>query len=190
MRGVGAAILAGGQSRRFGRDKALAELGGRSLLARVAASLDACAPKLIVAPPGRYALPGWQPVPDTRPGEGPLAGLEAALGAAPGDWVALSAVDLPLLTPAYWALLAQHRRPGAQFVAGVAEGGGTQVLAALYHVSARPLASALLDAGERRLRALEAMLRPVHVPWDAVRAVAPDAFRNANTPEDLAGLDR
>ena len=188
MRGVSAAILAGGQSRRFGSDKARAVFEGRTLLERVAASLQAFEPRLIVAPPDRYALPGWTTVADTRPGEGPLAGLEAALGASGTGWLALSAVDLPRLTPAYWALLARHRQPSAQFVAGVAESGHAQVLAALYHVSALPLASALLDAGERRLRALEVMLTGVRVPWAEVEAVTPDAFRNANTPEDLAGL--
>lgn len=189
MKGITAAILAGGQSRRFGSDKALALLDGRTLLERVALSLDACAPRLLIAPPGRYALPGWQNLPDTRPGEGPLAGLEAALLACPTPWLALSAVDLPLLTPGYWPLLAEHRDVPAQLVTARGPLGQTHILAALFHKSALPLASALLDAGERRLRALEACLNATYLPWEEVRRVAPGAFQNANTPGELMGLD-
>ena len=115
---LAAIITAGGASRRFGRDKALARLDGQTLLERVAGSLDACSPKLIVAPPGKYALTGWTLTPDARPGEGPLAGLETGLGALPPHtWAAFAAVDLPHLTPAFWSVLstftARGRRPSS-----------------------------------------------------------------------------
>ncbi|MFC4639238.1 molybdenum cofactor guanylyltransferase [Deinococcus hohokamensis] len=176
-----AAITAGGQSRRFGSDKALALLGGRPLLHHVAAALDACPVRLLVAPPGRYVLDGWTPVPDTRPGEGPLAGLEAALIAAPPGWVALSGVDLPGLTPRYWAALASHRTPEALSVQMLDPSGRPQPLGALYHTALRPQVSALLDAGERRLRLASPPERTVFCHW-------PHDLRNINTPADLAAL--
>ncbi|MFC6666291.1 NTP transferase domain-containing protein [Deinococcus radiopugnans] len=52
--------------------------------------------------PGRYTLAGWEVIPDTRPGEGPLAGLEAALNHAQTPWLAFTGVDLPGLTPGFW----------------------------------------------------------------------------------------
>ena len=67
---LAAAITAGGQSRRFGQDKALYAIGGVTLLQRVAASLRACEPRVLVAPPGKYTVSGWQNVSDLRPGEG------------------------------------------------------------------------------------------------------------------------
>ncbi|MCP2015474.1 molybdopterin-guanine dinucleotide biosynthesis protein A [Deinococcus sp. HSC-46F16] len=185
------ALTAGGRSSRFGTDKALARLEGRTLLEHVAASLEGCPLRLLVAPPERYALPGWLPVPDTRPGEGPLGALEAALLAAerhagPG-WVAFAGVDLPRLTPAYWALMAGARTPGARSILTLDPAGRAQPLGALYHTELRPQVSVLLDAGERRLRL--AAQDAVTVPYEAVARVSPQALHNVNTPTDLAALE-
>ena len=182
---LAAVITAGGASRRFGRDKALAVLNGQTLLERVAASLDACTPRLIVATPGKYDLNGWQAVPDTRPGEGPLAGLEAGLTALPGGWAAFAAVDLPHLTPAFWAVLAQHCQDGKQAIIGHSEGGRAQPLAALYHASALSTVSGLLDANERRMTALLAALEVVNVAWPELESAAPRAYWNVNWVGDL-----
>jgi molybdopterin-guanine dinucleotide biosynthesis protein A len=71
------AVLAGGQSSRFGSDKALAELGGRTLLARAVATLEAQCDAVVVV--GRHDAPVTT-IPD-RPagGMGPLGGIAAAL---------------------------------------------------------------------------------------------------------------
>ena len=71
------AVLAGGQSSRFGSDKALAELGGQTLLARAVATLEAQCDAVVVV--GRGHAPATT-IPD-RPagGMGPLGGIAAAL---------------------------------------------------------------------------------------------------------------
>jgi molybdopterin-guanine dinucleotide biosynthesis protein A len=71
------AVLAGGQSSRFGSDKALAELGGQTLLARAVATLEAQCDAVVVV--GRSDAPTTT-IPD-RPasGMGPLGGIAAAL---------------------------------------------------------------------------------------------------------------
>lgn len=71
------AVLAGGQSSRFGSDKALAELGGQTLLARAVATLEAQCDAVVVV--GRGDAPATT-IPD-RPagGMGPLGGIAAAL---------------------------------------------------------------------------------------------------------------
>jgi len=71
------AILAGGQSRRFGSDKALATIDGFKLIDHVIAALTPQVDALVVC--GR-SWPGLQTIPDRPdPGLGPLAGLNAAL---------------------------------------------------------------------------------------------------------------
>ncbi|MFC4256891.1 molybdenum cofactor guanylyltransferase [Croceibacterium xixiisoli] len=70
-------VLAGGQSSRFGSDKALAELHGRTLIARAVDNLSGWCDHVVIV--GRATgpapcLPDWP-----RPGMGPLAGLAAAL---------------------------------------------------------------------------------------------------------------
>lgn len=71
------AVLAGGQSRRFGSDKALAELGGHTLIARAVDSLSGWCEHVVVV--GRETAPA-PTLPDwPRTEMGPLAGLAAAL---------------------------------------------------------------------------------------------------------------
>lgn len=76
MRLLGA-ILAGGQSRRFGSDKAEALLDGRPLIAHVAEALRRDCEALVVCGRSHATLPGLDDRP--RPGLGPLGGLCAAL---------------------------------------------------------------------------------------------------------------
>lgn len=74
------AVLAGGKSTRFGSDKALAELGGETLLMRAVDHLSGWCEKVVVV--GREhspapCLPDW-----LKPDQGPLGGIAAALHAA------------------------------------------------------------------------------------------------------------
>ena len=70
-------VLAGGQSSRFGSDKALAELGGHTLLARAFDTLTGFCELVVIA--GRERGPGHC-IPDwPQPNMGPLAGIAAAL---------------------------------------------------------------------------------------------------------------
>jgi len=70
-------VLAGGQSSRFGSDKALAELGGRTLLSRAVDNLSGIADHVVIA--GRESgpapcIPDWP-----HDNMGPLGGIAAGL---------------------------------------------------------------------------------------------------------------
>ena len=70
-------VLAGGGSTRFGSDKALAELGGHTLLARAFDTLTGFCELVVIA--GRERGPGHC-IPDwPQPNRGPLAGIAAGL---------------------------------------------------------------------------------------------------------------
>ena len=74
--GIAAYILAGGQSSRMGRDKAMLAPGGIPLLLRTAALVAPLAgPPIIVGPPTRYSALGYNVIPDDAPGIGPLGGI-------------------------------------------------------------------------------------------------------------------
>ena len=81
--GAGGAVLCGGRSERFGRDKALIDFGGRPLAEHVGRVLESagCRPVVFVGGDGERltATTGREFVADTWPGEGPLAGVIAAL---------------------------------------------------------------------------------------------------------------
>ncbi|WP_419857265.1 molybdenum cofactor guanylyltransferase [Candidatus Palauibacter irciniicola] len=120
-------IVAGGRSRRLGRDKPLVEIGGRTVLSRIlgaTAQFEDTVLAVREVPPFRRALAadGWEPgaesagppgsvtlrspegrallvVPDPVPDLGPLAGLASGLGAARGAICVVLAGDLPFVTP-------------------------------------------------------------------------------------------
>ncbi|HRW90194.1 MAG TPA: NTP transferase domain-containing protein, partial [Flavobacteriales bacterium] len=69
-------VLAGGQSRRMGRDKALIEVEGRTLLDRAMDKLEPLVDELlVVGDPEKHGHLGPFVIGDDTPGQGPLGGL-------------------------------------------------------------------------------------------------------------------
>jgi len=179
-----AAVLAGGRSRRFGRDKARFVWRGKPLLQHVLDSLEDASERFIVAnrPYPEFGVPV---VKDPFPGEGPLSGIIAALSHAAEPVVAVAACDLPRLVPGYWVWLLE-RLEAAPAVAVAGPSGRPEPLAAFYTKALLPLAERVLRAGERRPAALLALAGARVLPWEAVsKRFDPALFLNANTPEDL-----
>lgn len=197
---VSGAVLTGGASRRMGTDKRMVEVDGAPLLVRAVRAVRAVASEVLVVgglggvPAG--ALPDVRAVDDLRPGEGPLAGLEAALFAAHHPRVLVVAVDHPWLSADVLRLLVE--RVGGEGAAGghlavmLGTDRGAQPLVAVYRREALATISALLDAGERRATALIDAL-PTHVvgsgEWRALDP-AGDTARDVDTPADLPGAPR
>lgn len=179
-------VLAGGRSRRFGREKALAEVDGRPMIAAVAAVLArGCAAVAVNAPDGSGAAAfaraaGLELLPDT-PGdpEGPLAGVRAGLlwAQSRGAGALVTApCDTPFLPEDFVARLAAA---GAPAVAETAEGG--QWLCALWGVDLlEPLGRRLAGGAHGPVHALLTEHGAARVAFDR-----PEAFANVNVPEDL-----
>lgn len=115
---IAVCILAGGTSRRFGSEKAFAELCGKQLLAHVIDNIlpQTRGPVLLNANnPAAYESFGLPILPDGEwVGAGPLSGIHAALQWASGaarEQVATLAVDQPFLPQSYIATLLQKRAP-------------------------------------------------------------------------------
>lgn len=87
-------VLAGGQSRRMGGDKALLELDGVTLVERAVRRLVAICSRVVLADGGRKTLAGTRSV-DDGPGQGPAAGILGAAEAHPGSALLVLACDLP-----------------------------------------------------------------------------------------------
>jgi molybdopterin-guanine dinucleotide biosynthesis protein A len=99
---VSAVILAGGKSRRMGRDKAFLAFDGAPLIARVIERVRSlCAEVIIVANDAdAYAPFGARVVGDVYPGKGSLGGVFSGLQAARAEFVLAVACDMPFLNPA------------------------------------------------------------------------------------------
>ncbi len=163
------AILAGGQSRRCGSDKAAALVDGTRLIDRVAASLAEQCETVVVC--GRNE-PAWKCLVD-RPasGLGPLVGLNAALahGAGQGfDAVLASGCDIPDLPP---DLLLRLGGEGAAIVE-------SQPVVGLWPVALAPVLDRFLADGGPSLYRFADHARARRVAFDP-------PLGNVNTPEDL-----
>lgn len=194
---VTGAVLAGGASRRMGRDKRGIEVAGVPLLRRAVDALsEVCDELLLVTRPDRPADPAHlaglpvRTVHDRRDDAGPLAGVEAALDAARHELVLIVAADLPWLAPPVLARLAAELAAAEDLDAiGLQATAGTdpEPLLAAYRRRVRPTVTALLDAGERRARALPAALRAAALPPGDWHLLDPAGHTptNVNAPVDL-----
>jgi len=189
---VAIAVLAGGESRRMGRDKASLIWQGQTLLERMAQTARQVVPQALVAGrarPDHWTLPGAVFLPDARPGEGPLRGLEAALAFAAPAAVLAVACDMPLLSAdALRWLLAQTpaSRPPRDGLA-VRNNGQWEPLFSVYFAHCLPRVREHLALGRRSLHRLIEAGNFASVdapPWVCAQLV------NVNTPADLAALPR
>ncbi len=185
-----AVIMAGGKSSRMGRDKALLPLDGRPLLSALAHRWRGVFDGLVISADtrARFAaldLGGARIVEDTRPGAGPLAGLEAVMTAVPADRYFLTAVDLPFGEPAL-ALELSERMGGADVCLIQREGRGWEPLFALYARRCLPAISAGRDRGERSFfRGRLPFVTIQKVPEKALSGFQLDRLLlNVNTPEE------
>lgn len=186
------AVLAGGRSRRMGRDKATLTLGGRPLAERAARTLETLLDEVVVVGGTVEAAAGFPRLVDRRPGHGPLAGLETALAHAGGRPVFVLACDLPhagddlvRFVIAHAALAAADATVARAWYPVV--GAERQPLCALYSPGNLPAVTAYLDRGGRSvtgyLQGIEAAGVEVGQEEPFYR---PDLLANLNRPQDLA----
>jgi molybdenum cofactor guanylyltransferase len=164
------AVLTGGASRRLGLDKALVEVGGRSLAECSAAALRGAGAAEVVAVGGDLevlaALPSVdRAVPDRHPGEGPLGGLLTAFAESSDDVVVVLACDVPGITAGDVSRLldALRSEPHAAVAHAVVD-GRVQPLTAAWRTSlARHELRRAFDDGERAPRVVFERFRRVEV---------------------------
>ncbi|WP_343600996.1 molybdenum cofactor guanylyltransferase [Mycobacterium sp.] len=189
-------VLAGGASRRMGRDKATLPVpehlcgGGSTTMVEHVVGVVArrCQPVFVVAAPGqplpavparivRDEVRGWGPLPATG------RGLRAARDAG-AQRAFVCAVDMPFLTAELLDVLADR---AAQVDADVVLpwDGRDHYLAAVYRTGLVERVDELVTAGERSMRALVGAV-------DAQRLVLTDSriLVNVNSAADLSALQQ
>ncbi len=160
-------VQAGGGSTRFGTDKALVELGGRTLFARtVELVASVCEETRIVAGAGKYADVQVSIVVDKWPGQGPLGGILTALdfsnekfrgAGGEGACALIVSCDMPFLTGEWLAYLCERAvKSAAQVVVPESE-NGLEPLCACWRTEAAAAVQAAFDGGVRKVT--EAMKR-------------------------------
>jgi molybdopterin-guanine dinucleotide biosynthesis protein A len=187
-----AIVLAGGQSRRMGHDKAVITLGDEPLLRRVVRGLLAITNEVVVV--GRVersaatlaGLPATM-VADRWPGRGPLAGLASALSVVTRSVAVVVGCDMPALTPALLHLLAKTCLDAEVAVPRIT--GRIAPLPLAFQTRIGPAIERLLAGpDDPPLQALARIAQTRLIEETVVRSVDPDlrSFLNINTPADLA----
>jgi molybdopterin-guanine dinucleotide biosynthesis protein A len=184
---ISAVLLAGGESRRMGKDKATLLFCGRPLWQIQLELLRQLEPvKILIS---ARTDPIWRPadaefVADNLPSRGPLSGLAASLAQMRTKHLLALAIDMPFMTQKYLKVLCGQIEPGRGVLPKI--DNRAEPLAAIYprevdidfrsalsgaDFSLQTLTRRLVEAGK---------LRTISVPDEAKKF-----FLNLNNPTDL-----
>jgi len=195
-------IVAGGHSSRFGGEKALAMLGGHSLLERAAEALKPWVSDIAVSARAQSATEaaarslGFCAISD-RPGlaKGPLAGILAGLEWSErlgAQWMASLPCDVVAIPQDAFARLlaaadkARGAYGGAYGGAYAATPDGPQSLCAIWPVEGRSMLEADLTSGTHpAVHHILDLMGATPVPFDGA-----DIFLNINTKDDLLAAEK
>jgi len=179
-------ILAGGRSRRMGRDKALLPMGKGPLLQRV---IDAAEPLssehlLVTNTPDSHTAFAWPTAPDLHPDKGPLGGLYTALSHTTTAQILLLACDLPYLNTPFLRFLCEHIGDHQAVVPASSE--GLQPLCAIYNRTVLASVAQAMEKNKLGMRRLLTHLDISVIYPEKWKPFDPDGnlFTNLNTPED------
>ncbi|HVU47307.1 MAG TPA: molybdenum cofactor guanylyltransferase [Terracidiphilus sp.] len=196
-------VLAGGQSSRMGRDKALAAFAGRTLTESALGILRSAGIEPQIAG-SRSDLAQFAPViADHHAGQGPLSGICAALESTEATHAVLITVDQPLIPSSLIAYLLHHAQVTHCRITLASLCGEPQTFPAVLDRAALPSLQAELASGRRACwSAFRAAAGPdgiSAVPVELLTQAGQTAdprqlppvrwFLNANTPDELARIE-
>ena len=175
-----AIILAGGESRRMSRNKALLPLGKHTLIEEIIHQIRNMFTEILisVSHPGVYEFLGRRVVCDEQPGQGPLAAIQATLKASFSPINFVIACDIPEIDiPLVESML--DRAQNYHIVVPQHADGKTEPLFAVYRRSVIPLIQRQIHSGDLKISSLYPKCRTAFVEVnDSTR------FLNLNTNED------
>ena len=188
---ISAVILAGGRATRMGGvDKGLIEVRGRPMVEHVIAALRQQAADLFINANRNldaYRQFGYPVLMDMVDGYcGPLAGMASAMRVAKTPWLLTAPCDSPFVPVDLGARLFQAITKNNAQIAVADSGGRLEPVFALIDCSLLPSLLDYLDSGERKIDRWYAMHPMVRVDFSD----RPETFRNINTPEDVADVER
>lgn len=185
-------VLAGGLSRRLGRDKAVEHIDGRPLINRVLDNLSQIADELVVVvntPRRARELPlpaSVIPAVDIYPNAGSLGGIFTGLSASSNEWGIVVACDMPFLNLDLLACLLSFR--AAHDVVVPVINHRPEPTHAVYSKVCLPAIETRLKVKDLKIAKFFDDVRTKYVSQRYVEKIDPGSlsFFNVNTEEDLA----
>jgi molybdopterin-guanine dinucleotide biosynthesis protein A len=184
---ISAVLLAGGESRRMGKDKATIVFHRKPLWKIQIELLRKLKPTEILIS-ARSDL-SWRPadiklIPDAPPSRGPLSGLVTALAAMETNHLLALAIDLPFMTAEHLRHLCSFTTNGTGVVSTI--DGNAEPLAAIYPKEAAVVFREAWQGDNYSLqpivRKLVALNMLLEIP---ISGPARELYRNINAPQDL-----
>jgi molybdopterin-guanine dinucleotide biosynthesis protein A len=193
-----AVILYGGKSARMGADKGKLEFRGKPLFQWVLESISQVVDEIVLSVSHEEQIELIDIVTydvsialDERPGLGPMGGLLSGIRKARGEYVAVTPVDAPLISPQLYELLFEKVKGNGAAVPKIR--GYWEPLVAVYKGNAMISAIGRAIAGDTLdIRSTFPHLDIVEVKQHEIEAIDPDllSFNNINTMKDLEILER
>ncbi|WP_048193917.1 molybdenum cofactor guanylyltransferase [Methanococcoides methylutens] len=197
---ISALILAGGRGRRLGNmEKALMKCDGKSVLERTINMLDDVVDEVLVSVRDEKQekefeshARGKKMVPDSYSDIGPLAGILEGFKAAKGEYIFVTACDMPFIDPKVVEFMFQCAE-GHDAAVPLRLDGSMEPLCGVYRVAPLlPLIEKSIGSGKRFILAPVFELDDViGVEMERIREVDPHlrTFININTFDDMDKLD-
>ena len=186
MRGL---VLAGGKSRRFGTDKALAIYEDRTLLETAVSLLLSVRldPVVVTRRGADYSFAGCMVLMDALADKGPLGGIYTAMSFFKETQFLILTCDTPALTPAALsALLSAHGKENTATVFRVAD-GQIQPFPGIYGPSIFQTVRERLFQDQLSMQGLlEVLSNKNAISWQG----NPEIFANVNRQEDLTVISK
>jgi molybdopterin-guanine dinucleotide biosynthesis protein A len=177
-------ILAGGLSRRMGREKGLVEFHGKPLIQYGIDLLSQFTDQILISTGNAAYLDfGLELVTDEISGQGPAAGLAASLKFSTTPWNLVLACDLPFLEPELIHNL--FTKTGNTMAVIPAHDGVYEPLAALYHKDLAPVFEASVYSGNLALHKILATCKVHYLNAAPLMKKYPQLFTNFNSLKEM-----
>ena len=181
-------VLAGGQSKRMGFNKAQAEMFGESMLIRMIDKLKEITPTILISS-GAVSYPNI-PLPqisDEYPQCGPLGGINSVLKASTTSLNLVVSCDMPLVSIDLLELIvAKAKESKALVTVPVDHDGQLQLMCAVYHKDVLPFLQQQMDAQVFKMKSLVDLVVTEYVEVSKDHPLYNEhAFMNVNNPSNL-----
>jgi molybdopterin-guanine dinucleotide biosynthesis protein A len=181
-------VLAGGKSRRFGRNKSVERFQGERLIERQVRTLRSLFPEVMIVTntPEIYLDLDVTIVQDIIPDRGPLGGIYTGLLFAQGESIFVTAVDMPFLRPEVICRMVELF-PGHEVVIPRL-GDYLEPLHGIYSPRCLAPIKRMLDREELQVIRFFPSVKIAYLDEEEIRRLDPEglSFFNINTPEDMA----
>jgi molybdopterin-guanine dinucleotide biosynthesis protein A len=199
-------VLAGGQSLRMGSDKALALFAGKPLIQVALAAFDEAGISASIAGSRSNLAAFAEEIPDAFPETGPMGGILSALMHSRAEWNLFLPVDLPCMPTSLLACLLERAMLTGSPVTAARLNGRLEPFPVVLHAQVLPHLQDHLKSGATACHlAWQAIPKELGGFLDCISVESlsqcgqcthplglPPAlwFQSANTPEELARLNR